>query len=78
MSDALAAIDARLATLRDERAALEYCDSFEEWGRRSRQIDAEVATLEGQRTALIQQRQHFDGCEGRLGTPMLAKAPPSA
>ena len=48
MSEALAAIEARLATLRNERAMLEYCDSFEEWGRRSRQIDAEVATLEGQ------------------------------
>ena len=78
MSEALAAIEARLATLRNERAMLEYCDSFEEWGRRSRQIDAEVATLEGQRTALIQQRQHFNGREARLGTPMLAKAPPSA
>ncbi len=78
MSEALAAIDARLATLRDERAMLEYCDSFEFWGRRSRQIDAEVARLQGQRESLIQQRQHFDGREGRLGMPMLAKAPSSA
>ncbi|RVU17483.1 hypothetical protein [Methylobacterium oryzihabitans] len=78
MSDALAVIEARIATLQTAREMLEYADSFEFWGLRSRQIDAELATLAGQRDGLIRQRQQFNGCEGRLGGPMLAKGRPSA
>ena len=73
MSEALAAIEARLAALRTEREMLEYCDDFTFWGARSRSLDAQIATLVIQRDGLVRQLQQFNGCEERLGRPMLAR-----
>ncbi|MGE7418903.1 hypothetical protein [Methylobacterium tarhaniae] len=48
-----AALDARLALLAAQRAALDYADSFEGWAARARALDEEMARV---RTALTASR----------------------
>lgn len=67
-----AALEARLAQLAGQRAALEYADSFEGWAARARAIDEEMARV---RAALDRQKTYT---VDDAGAGCLAKAPLSA
>ena len=67
-----AALEARLAQLAGQRAALEYADSFEGWAARARALDDEMARV---RAALDRQKTC---ASADAGAGCLAKAPLSA